>query len=40
MITGTVNADAEAIIRLQVQGLTGHAQEVDALIDTRASTVF
>ena len=33
MITGTVNADAEAIIRLQVQGPTGHAQEVDALID-------
>jgi predicted aspartyl protease len=34
MITGTVNADSEAIIRLQVQGPTGHAQEVDALIDT------
>jgi clan AA aspartic protease len=34
MITGTVNADAEAIIRLQVHGPTGHAQEIDALIDT------
>ena len=34
MITGTVNADSEAIIRLQVQGPTGHTQEVDALIDT------
>jgi clan AA aspartic protease len=34
MITGSVNADAEAIIRLQVQGPSGHAQDVDALIDT------
>ena len=34
MITGTVNADSEAIIRLQVQGPTGHAQDIDALIDT------
>jgi len=34
MITGTVNADYEAVIRLQVQGPTGHAHDVDALIDT------
>ena len=33
MITGTVNADYEAIIRLWVQGPTGHEHEVDAVID-------
>ena len=34
MITGTVNADYEAIIRLFVQGPAGPAHEVDAMIDT------
>jgi clan AA aspartic protease len=34
MITGTVNADYEAIIRLFVQGPVGPAHEVDAIIDT------
>lgn len=34
MITGTVNADYEAIIRLFVQGPAGPAHEVDAIIDT------
>lgn len=34
MITGTVNADYEAVIRLRVQGSTGHAHEVDAIVDT------
>lgn len=34
MITGTVNADYEAVIRLHVQGSTGHAHEVEAIIDT------
>ena len=34
MITGTVNADYEAIIRLHVQGPTGQTQDFDALIDT------
>jgi clan AA aspartic protease len=34
MITGTVNAGYEAIIRLFVQGPTGPAHEVDAMIDT------
>jgi len=34
MITGTVNADYEAVIRLFVQGPTGPAHEVDAIIDT------
>lgn len=34
MITGTVNADYEAIIRLHVQGPTGHTQDFEALIDT------
>ena len=34
MITGIVNADYEAIIRLRVQGPTGHEHEVDAIIDT------
>ena len=34
MITGTVNADYEAVIRLFVQGPSGTAHEVDAIIDT------
>ena len=34
MITGTVNADYEAVIRLRLQGPTGHEHEVDAIIDT------
>ena len=34
MITGTVNADYEAVIRLFVQGPTGPAHEIDAIIDT------
>ena len=34
MITGTVNADYEAIIRLFVQGPAGPAHEVYAMIDT------
>jgi clan AA aspartic protease len=34
MITGTVNADYEAVIRLFVQGPAGPAHEVDAIIDT------
>ena len=34
MITGTVNADYEAVIRLFVHGPTGTAHEVNAIIDT------
>jgi clan AA aspartic protease len=34
MITGTVNADLEAIIRLTVRGPTGQARAVKAIIDT------
>ena len=34
MITGTINADYEAVIRLRVHGPTGHAHEVEAIIDT------
>lgn len=34
MIQGTVNADYEAVIRLRVQGPTGHEHELDAIIDT------
>jgi predicted aspartyl protease len=34
MIAGTVNADYEAVIRLHVQGPSGLAHEVDAIIDT------
>ena len=34
MITETVNADYEAVIRLFVQGPAGPAREVDAIIDT------
>ena len=34
MITGVVNTDNEAIIRLQVQGPSGQEREVHAVIDT------
>ena len=34
MIRGTGNADAEAVIRLVVQGPAGHVHEVEAIIDT------
>ena len=34
MITGTVNANFEATIRLTVQGSTGQEQEIEAVIDT------
>ncbi len=34
MITGVVNADYEAVIRLRVQGSAGQEREVDAIIDT------
>ena len=34
MITGSVNADYEAIIRLRVQGPARHKHEVEAIIDT------
>ena len=34
MITGVVNADYEAVIRLQLQGPRGQEREVDAIIDT------
>jgi clan AA aspartic protease len=34
MITGSVNAEYEAIIRLRVQGHTGNEHEIDAIIDT------
>jgi clan AA aspartic protease len=34
MIRGSVNSDHEAIIRLRVQGPTGHEHEVNAIIDT------
>ena len=34
MITGTVNADYEAVIRLFVQGPAGPAHEFDAIIVT------
>lgn len=34
MITGIVNADYEATIRLRVQGPTGYEHEVDAIVDT------
>jgi clan AA aspartic protease len=33
MITGSVNADYEAVIRLFVQGPAGPAHEIDAIID-------
>jgi clan AA aspartic protease len=34
MITGSVNTDYEAVIRLRVRGPLGHEHEVDAIIDT------
>lgn len=34
MITGRVNVDREAVIRLQVHGPAGQRQEVEAVIDT------
>jgi len=34
MITGVVNADYEAVIRLRVRGPTASEREVDAIIDT------
>ncbi|OGG48151.1 MAG: clan AA aspartic protease [Candidatus Handelsmanbacteria bacterium RIFCSPLOWO2_12_FULL_64_10] len=34
MISGLVNADLEATIRLKIQGTDGHEQEIEAVIDT------
>ena len=34
MITGAVNADYEAVIRLRIQGPAGEEDEVEAIIDT------
>ena len=34
MIQGAVNAALEAVLALTVQGTAGHAQEVEAVIDT------
>jgi clan AA aspartic protease len=34
MITGIVNADYEAVVRLQIHGPTRYEYEVDAVIDT------
>ena len=34
MIYGTVNADREAVLRLQVSGLPGQSQEIEAVVDT------
>jgi len=34
MITGMVNANREAIIRLLAVGLQGHQQDIEAIIDT------
>ena len=34
MIHGTVNADREAVLRLQVSGLSGQPQEIEAVVDT------
>ena len=34
MITGVVNSDYEAIIRLTIRGPTEREQEIDAIIDT------
>lgn len=34
MIPGVVNSNLEAIVRLQVRGLGGQEQEIDAVIDT------
>ena len=34
MITGMVNANREAAIRLLVRGPQGHQREIEAIIDT------
>ena len=34
MITGVVNANCEATIRLMVHGSNGQEQEIEAIIDT------
>ena len=34
MIYGTVNADREAVLRLQVSGLPGQSKEIEAVVDT------
>jgi clan AA aspartic protease len=34
MISGTVNADREAVLRLQVSGVPGQSQEIEAVVDT------
>ena len=34
MITGVVNANREAIIRLIVRRIDGHEHEIEAVIDT------
>lgn len=34
MIYGTVNANREAVLRLQVSGLPGQSQEIEAVVDT------
>jgi clan AA aspartic protease len=34
MISGTVNADREAILRLQVSSVPGQSQEIEAVVDT------
>ncbi|MGE3540492.1 MAG: hypothetical protein AB7N91_24010 [Candidatus Tectimicrobiota bacterium] len=34
MITGRVNADAEAIIRLPIRAADGREQEMEAVLDT------
>ena len=34
MITGSVNADFEALIRLKIQGANGQEKEIEAVIDT------
>jgi len=34
MITGTVNADREAVIRLGVRDVNGHGHDCDAIVDT------
>ncbi len=34
MITGVVNADYEAVVRLRLQGSRGQEREVDAIFDT------
>jgi clan AA aspartic protease len=34
MIYGTVNADREAVLHLQVSGLPGQSKEIEAVVDT------